>query len=69
MRARIIELEEELAQYRPAKRAKVTASTAVTPQAGPSTNAPSAATLKAEEKKRKAQLKKIFDRYVTRRLF
>ena len=65
MRTRIIELEDELAQQeqRPAKRAR-TSGGAAEPQALASTSTvPSAAVTKAEEKKRKAQVKKVFDRY------
>ena len=61
---RIIELEDVLAQQeqRPAKRAK-TSGAADEPQALASTSAvPFAAATKAEERKRKAQVKKVFDR-------
>ncbi|KAJ7447594.1 hypothetical protein B0H11DRAFT_2082720 [Mycena galericulata] len=60
MRRRIIQLEDELAVPPPAKRAK-TAATA-SPVASTSTAAPTASSSKAEEKKRKMQVKKIFDR-------
>ncbi|KAF7340480.1 hypothetical protein MVEN_01968300 [Mycena venus] len=59
MRLRIIQLEDELATP-PAKRAK-TASSAVA-VASTSTGAPTASSSKADEKKRKMQVKKIFDR-------
>ncbi|KAJ7598667.1 hypothetical protein C8J56DRAFT_914664 [Mycena floridula] len=66
MRKRIIELEDALEatkQEPPAKRAK---SSSVAPpanaSAGPSTSKSTAAAAKADEKKRKLQLKKMFDR-------
>ncbi|KDQ57481.1 hypothetical protein JAAARDRAFT_193803 [Jaapia argillacea MUCL 33604] len=63
MRLRIIELEDELASQRPTKRAKAASSSALpeAPVAGPS-NTVSAAATKAEEKKKKIQLKKMYDR-------
>ncbi|KAF5376958.1 hypothetical protein D9615_007255 [Tricholomella constricta] len=61
MRARIVELENEIAQQPPKKRARLShapdADEASTSAAGPST-----ASLKADEKKRKMQVKKMFDR-------
>ncbi|KAJ7691336.1 hypothetical protein B0H17DRAFT_1133857 [Mycena rosella] len=60
MRLRIIELEDELASPPPAKRTKTTASAVAA--VSTSTAAPTASLSKAEEKKRKMQIKKIFDR-------
>ncbi|KAH9922709.1 uncharacterized protein B0H18DRAFT_1016550 [Fomitopsis serialis] len=64
MKQRIIELEEQLAsQPPPAKRARKINDTAPSAEATSSSTAPVAAsTTKAEDKKRKLQLKKIFDR-------
>ncbi|KAJ7650898.1 hypothetical protein FB45DRAFT_780155 [Roridomyces roridus] len=61
MRLRIIELEDQLLSPPPAKRAK-TAVAAAAPDASASTAGPSASSSKADEKKRKLQVKKIFDR-------
>lgn len=64
LRQRVIQLEDQLAasspssDERPAKRAR----TAAEPEA--SGSAPSTSTVKVDEKKKKAQVKKIFDRYV-----
>ncbi|KAJ6610762.1 hypothetical protein B0H10DRAFT_2224701 [Mycena sp. CBHHK59/15] len=60
MTLRIIQLEDELATPPPAKRAKTVASASAT--ASTSTAAPTTSLSKAEEKKRKMQVKKIFDR-------
>ncbi|KAF8647210.1 hypothetical protein AX16_006848 [Volvariella volvacea WC 439] len=67
MRARIIELEDQLEALQapnPNKRQRTAASAAAVQLApGPSkTDGPSAGASKAEEKKRKMQLKKIYDR-------
>jgi len=64
--------EDMLAQQeqRPAKQAR-TSGAAVEPQPSASTSTsavPSAAATKAEEKKRKAQVKKVFDRCITAQL-
>ncbi|RDB27296.1 hypothetical protein Hypma_004311 [Hypsizygus marmoreus] len=60
MRLRIIELEDGIAQQPPAKRARTSnGASAPAPEASAG---PSAASTKAEEKKRKMQVKKIFDR-------
>lgn len=61
MRLRIVELEDELYQQPPAKRAR-TSNTAQAPVGSTSAPGPTAASIKAEEKKRKMQVKKIFDR-------
>ncbi|KDR78721.1 hypothetical protein GALMADRAFT_223970 [Galerina marginata CBS 339.88] len=62
MRTRIVELEDELTQQPPAKRAR-TSNVASAPDASTSAAAgPSAASVKADEKKRKMQVKKVFDR-------
>ncbi|KAJ6628397.1 hypothetical protein B0H10DRAFT_2160888 [Mycena sp. CBHHK59/15] len=60
MTLRIIQLEDELATPPPAKCAKTVASASATTST--STAAPTASLSKAEEKKRKMQVKKIFDR-------
>ncbi|KAL6310430.1 hypothetical protein BKA93DRAFT_889205 [Sparassis latifolia] len=62
MKLRIIELEDQLAAKPPAKRARTIAAADVTMEleAGPSTTP--ASLTKADEKKRKIHLKKIFDR-------
>ncbi|GLB36786.1 hypothetical protein LshimejAT787_0310730 [Lyophyllum shimeji] len=64
MRARIIELEDELAQLRPTKRARTNDSSEPATLTAASTSAagPSTASAKADEKKRKMQVKKVFDR-------
>ncbi|TFY67070.1 hypothetical protein EVJ58_g1856 [Rhodofomes roseus] len=64
MKQRIIELEEQLASRPPpAKRARKANDSAVIAEASSSANASVApSTTKAEDKKRKLQLKKIFDR-------
>ncbi|TFK38758.1 hypothetical protein BDQ12DRAFT_705322 [Crucibulum laeve] len=64
MRLRIIELEDELnLQPPPAKRARTkAAATAETADPVNSTSTPTATSVKADEKKRKLQVKKIFDR-------
>jgi hypothetical protein len=63
MRLRIIELEDELSQQPPKKRARKNEEPATS---APSTSnaAPSAASVKADDKKRKMQVKKVFDRHV-----
>ncbi|KAF7367765.1 hypothetical protein MSAN_00840600 [Mycena sanguinolenta] len=66
MRLRIIQLEDELATPPPAKRAKTAAAStsavaSTSASAAPSASA-TASSSKAEEKKRKMQIKKIFDR-------
>lgn len=66
MRTRILELEDEIAQQRPTKRTRATIATTSAvdaPEASTSTARPSAASTKAEEKKHKMQIKKIFDRW------
>ncbi|KAK7065023.1 hypothetical protein R3P38DRAFT_2595420 [Favolaschia claudopus] len=60
MRLRIIQLEDQLATAPPAKRAKTTANAEAS--ASTSSAAPTASSSKADEKKRKMQVKKIFDR-------
>ncbi|KAJ7933065.1 hypothetical protein B0H13DRAFT_1700934 [Mycena leptocephala] len=59
MRLRIIQLEDELATPPPAKRAKTSASASAVASMSA---APTASSSKADEKKRKMQVKKIFDR-------
>ena len=61
MRTRIIELEDELSQQPPTKRAR-TSNTNDAPDASPAVAGPSNSSSKADEKKRKMQVKKIFDR-------
>ncbi|KAG5644120.1 hypothetical protein DXG03_009066 [Asterophora parasitica] len=58
LRARIIELEDEIAQQPPTKRAQTSHAPAAD-EASTSAAGPSAASLNAEEKKRKMQAKKI----------
>ncbi|KAJ7827079.1 hypothetical protein B0H13DRAFT_2439840 [Mycena leptocephala] len=60
MRLRIIQLEDELATPPPAKRATTAASASAVASAS-TTAAPTASSGKADEKKRKMQVKKIFD--------
>ncbi|KAG6909075.1 hypothetical protein DXG01_002056 [Tephrocybe rancida] len=62
MRTRIIELEDEIAQQPPTKRARTSIVPETTAEASTASAGPSAASLKAEEKKRKMQVKKVFDR-------
>ncbi|KAJ7160524.1 hypothetical protein C8R43DRAFT_1063769 [Mycena crocata] len=65
MRLRIIQLEDEMASPAPPKRAKKaapTASAVASTSASASVSAPTASSSKAEDKKRKMQVKKIFDR-------
>jgi hypothetical protein len=62
MRLRIIELEDELSQQPPKKRARKDDQNATSAPTGSNT-APSTASAKADEKKRKMQVKKVFDRY------
>ncbi|PPQ69336.1 hypothetical protein CVT26_002568 [Gymnopilus dilepis] len=61
MRTRIIELEDELSQQPPTKRAR-TSNANDAPDASPAVAGPSNGSSKADEKKRKMQVKKIFDR-------
>lgn len=63
MRTRIIELEDELAQQPPTKRARTSnAANATELSSTAAATGPSAASAKADEKKRKMQVKKVFDR-------
>jgi hypothetical protein len=61
MRLRIIELEDELSQQPPAKRAR-RSNAVLAPVPSTSAPGPTAASVKAEEKRHKMQVKKIFDR-------
>jgi hypothetical protein len=63
MRLRIIQLEDELSEQPPKKRARKS-DEAATSAPFTSNAAPSAASVKADEKKRKMEVKKVFDRYV-----
>lgn len=59
-----LQLEDQLAaQPPPAKRARKAAEPAATAESSTTTTGAAPANTKAEDKKRKLQLKKIFDRY------
>jgi hypothetical protein len=63
MKLRIIELEDELSQQPPKKRGRKGDENAQATSVPTGSNStPSAASVKADEKKRKMQVKKVFDR-------
>ncbi|KAF9466998.1 hypothetical protein BDZ94DRAFT_1250277 [Collybia nuda] len=61
MRLRIVELEDELYQQPPLKRARISSAVPAGMAPAPAPG-PTAASIKADEKRRKMQVKKIFDR-------
>ncbi|KAG6805692.1 hypothetical protein H0H93_004269, partial [Arthromyces matolae] len=62
MRKRILELEDEVAASSPAKRARTTNATEAEASTSAAAAAAGSSSTKADEKKRKAQVKKVFDR-------
>ncbi|KAF8816571.1 hypothetical protein BYT27DRAFT_7181909 [Phlegmacium glaucopus] len=62
MRTRIIELEDELAQQPPTKRARTSIAPSAPDASTPAAAGPSTTSIKMDEKKRKMQVKKVFDR-------